>query len=52
MLPGDRLVVVVDGTTASGAAGTLPSTTAHSGAKPPWYTGLVQSIGTADGDGR
>ena len=49
VLPGDRLVVVVDGKTASGDAGTLPSTSAHSGAKPPWYTGLMDSIGTADG---
>jgi cell division protein FtsB len=49
VLPGDRLVVVVDGQTASGDAGTLPSTSAHSGAKPPWYTGLMDSIGTADG---
>jgi cell division protein FtsB len=51
VLPGDRLVVVVDGKTASGDAGTLPSGTTHSGAKPPWYTGLMESIGTADGDG-
>jgi cell division protein FtsB len=49
VLPGDRLIVVVDGKTAAGDAGTLPSTTAHSGAKPPWYTGLMDSIGTADG---
>jgi cell division protein FtsB len=48
VLPGDRLVVVVDGTTASGDAGTLPSTSAHSGARPPWYTGLMDSITTAD----
>jgi cell division protein FtsB len=50
VLPGDRLVIVVDGKTASGDAGTLPSTSAHSGAKPPWYTGLMDSIRTADGD--
>jgi cell division protein FtsB len=50
VLPGDRLVVVVDGKTAAGDAGTLPSDAAHSGAKPPWYTGLMESIGTADGD--
>jgi cell division protein FtsB len=49
VLPGDRLVVVVDGKTASGDAGTLPSTFAHSRATPPWYTGLMESIGTADG---
>ena len=49
VLPGDRLVVVVDGKTASGDAGTLPAPTAHSAAKPPWYTGLMDSIGTADG---
>jgi cell division protein FtsB len=49
VLPGDRLVVVVDGTTAAGDAGTLPSDAAHSAAKPPWYTGLMESIGTADG---
>jgi cell division protein FtsB len=52
VLPGDRLVVVVDGKTAAGDAGTLPADAVHSGAKPPWYTGLLQSIGTADGDGK
>jgi cell division protein FtsB len=49
VLPGDRLVVVVDGTTASGDAGTLPSTSVPSRATRPWYTGLMESIGTADG---
>jgi cell division protein FtsB len=48
VLPGDRLVVVVDGATASGDAGTLPSQAAHGGAKPPWYEGLLQSLQTAD----
>jgi cell division protein FtsB len=52
VLPGDRLIVVVDGTTASGHAGTLPSTAPHRGATPPWYTGLMESIGTADGTGK
>jgi cell division protein FtsB len=48
VLPGDRLVVVVDGTTAAGDAGTLPSTSARGTAARPWYTGLMDSIGTAD----
>jgi cell division protein FtsB len=52
VLPGDRLVVVVDGKAAAGDAGTLPSTSAHGAAKPPWYTGLMESIGTADGSAK
>ncbi|MCU1616452.1 MAG: Septum formation initiator, partial [Frankiales bacterium] len=48
VLPGDRLVVVVDGKTAAGDAGTLPAGSQHSGAKPPWYTALMQSLSTAD----
>jgi cell division protein FtsB len=50
VLPGDRLVVVVDGATASGDAGTLPPQAQHGGAKSPWYQGLLESLQTADGD--
>jgi cell division protein FtsB len=47
VLPGDRLVVVVDGKAVEGDAGTLPAT----GAEPlPWYEGLLQSVNVADGD--
>jgi cell division protein FtsB len=54
VLPGDRLVVVVDGTRAAGDAGTLPSSEAHSGRPAPWYDGLMASIASADraGNGR
>ena len=46
VLPGDRLLVVVDGQAAQGDAGTLPSRTT---VRPPWYEGLLDSVTTADG---
>ena len=46
VLPGDRLVVVVDGNAVPGDAGTAP--TRHA-TQPPWYDGLLQSLATADG---
>jgi hypothetical protein len=49
VLPGDRLVVVVDGRTVEGDAGTLPAESSGSAAKPPWYQGFMDSIATADG---
>lgn len=51
VLPGDRLVVVVDGTAVQGAAGTLPSGQQHTARKAPWYEGLMDSVATADRDG-
>jgi cell division protein FtsB len=50
VLPGDRLVVVVDGRTVSGDAGTLPTDAGSSAERPPWYEGLMDSLSTADGD--
>ncbi|WP_448625429.1 septum formation initiator family protein [Geodermatophilus sp. URMC 64] len=50
VLPGDRLVVVVDGRTVEGDAGTLPSGETRSAERPPWYEGLMESLATADGD--
>ncbi|SNS48481.1 Septum formation initiator [Geodermatophilus saharensis] len=50
VLPGDRLVVVVDGEAAEGDAGTLPDapdTTAR-----PWYEELLGSVAEADQAGR
>jgi cell division protein FtsB len=49
VLPGDRLIMVVDGKTVQGDAGTLSAATAP---PPPtsWYAGLMQSLATADGD--
>ncbi|MFW3170524.1 septum formation initiator family protein [Geodermatophilus sp. CPCC 206100] len=47
VLPGDRLVVVVDGETVEGDAGTVPTT--EDGALP-WYDALLQSVAAADGD--
>ena len=47
VLPGDRLVVVVDGEAVEGDAGTLAS--AGRDAAPPWYEGLMQSLADADG---
>jgi len=49
VLPGDRLVVVVDGRTVEGDAGTLPAESSGSSAQPPWYEGFLDSIATADG---
>jgi cell division protein FtsB len=50
VLPGDRLVVVVDGRTVSGDAGTVPADVGGRGDRPPWYEGLMDSLATADGD--
>jgi hypothetical protein len=49
VLPGDRLVVVVDGDRAEGDAGTLPASSAGAGARS-WYEGLLESVATADGN--
>jgi cell division protein FtsB len=49
VLPGDRLIEVVDGKRVSGDAGTLDPGSAHSGARPPWYQGFMDSLSTADG---
>jgi cell division protein FtsB len=49
VLPGDRLVVVVDGETRGeepGPLSPLPGTRPE----PPWYDGLLQSVEVADGD--
>ena len=46
VLPGDRLVVVVDGEAAEGDAGTLPETDT---APRPWYEELLGSVAEADG---
>ncbi|HEY0125743.1 MAG TPA: septum formation initiator family protein [Blastococcus sp.] len=47
VLPGDRLVVVVDGETVEGDAGTLDSAVPDE--ELPWYEGLMQSLADADG---
>src|SRR6476661_8510145 len=49
VLPGDRLVMVVDGKPVQGDAGTLSSTT-KAPTPTTWYDGLMQSLATADGD--
>jgi cell division protein FtsB len=47
VLPGDRLVIISDGRTSEGHAGTVPATAP---ADPvPWYEGLLNSVTTADG---
>jgi cell division protein FtsB len=47
VLPGDRLVIIADGTATDGGAGTLPATVP---ADPvPWYEGLLDSVRAADG---
>jgi cell division protein FtsB len=49
VLPGDRLVVVVDGETRGEEPGPrtpLPGSVPQ----PPWYEGLLQSVEVADGD--
>ncbi len=49
VLPGDRLVVVVDGEAVEGDAGTLDDAAAP--AEPqPWFQGLMESVARADGD--
>lgn len=51
VLPGDRLIMVVDGKRVQGDAGTLAAATAP---RPPtsWYEGLMQSLAAADGDAK
>jgi cell division protein FtsB len=49
VLPGDRLVVVVDGKAVEGDAGTLDEA-ATPAVPQPWYRGLMESIARADGD--
>jgi cell division protein FtsB len=49
VLPGDRLVIVVDGSTAEGDAGTLPATVTTTD-PVPWYQGLLESVTNADQD--
>jgi cell division protein FtsB len=46
VLPGDRLVVVVDGDAVEGDAGTLP---AEDPEPATWYEGLMESLSDADG---
>ena len=49
VLPGDRLLVVVDGESVEGDAGTLDEAAAP--AEPqPWFQGLMESVARADGD--
>ena len=49
VLPGDRLIVVVDGEAVEGDAGTLAD--AATADEPlPWYEGLMESLADADGD--
>jgi cell division protein FtsB len=47
VLPGDRLVVVVDGEAVEGDAGTLESVGPDE--ELPWYENLMQSLADADG---
>ena len=49
VLPGDRLIVVVDGEAVEGDAGTLADA-ATADEPPPWYEGLLESVAVADGD--
>jgi cell division protein FtsB len=49
VLPGDRLVVVVDGEAVEGDAGTLPPEDA-SARSSSWYAGLMESLAVADGE--
>lgn len=49
VLPGDRLLVVVDGEAVEGDAGTLDEAAAPA-APQPWFQGLMESIAQADGD--
>jgi cell division protein FtsB len=46
VLPGDRLVVVADGGSVEGDAGTIPAT--DNTGDLPWYEGLLRSVTTAD----
>ena len=48
VLPGDRLVRVVDGETVAGDPGAVPAK--HAQARPTsWYAGLMESLSAADG---
>ncbi len=47
VLPGDRLVVVVDGEAVEGDAGTVPE---PADGDLAWYEALLQSVAVADGD--
>ncbi|MGK5114958.1 MULTISPECIES: septum formation initiator family protein [unclassified Geodermatophilus] len=47
VLPGDRLLVVVDGAAVEGDAGTVPE---PEDGELPWYEALLQSVADADGD--
>jgi cell division protein FtsB len=49
VLPGDRLVVVVDGETVEGDAATVAPPDA-TGEPSSWYAGLMESLSVADGD--
>jgi cell division protein FtsB len=49
VLPGDRLVVVVDGETVEGEEGTVVPADADTGPSS-WYAGLMESLSVADGD--
>jgi cell division protein FtsB len=49
VLPGDRLIVVVDGEAVEGDAGTLAEA-ATADEPRPWYEGLMESLAVADGD--
>ncbi|TKJ18793.1 septum formation initiator family protein [Blastococcus sp. CCUG 61487] len=49
VLPGDRLLVVVDGAAVEGDAGTLDEAARPAPAQP-WYEGLMESLARADGD--
>ena len=51
VLPGDRLVVVVDGAAKDGTAGT-PSAATTGRDPAPWYDGLMESLSAADGEPR
>ena len=48
VLPGDRLVMVVDGKAVPGDTAASPSAPTKR-AQPPWYVGLLDSVATADG---
>lgn len=49
VLPGDRVVVVADGTVQAGEAPAQTPGVTDDAAQPPWYEGLLESISTADG---
>ena len=51
VLPGDRLVIVVDGQAVEGDAGTLAAA-AEEPEPVAWYEGLMQSVADADAAGR